>query len=151
MGSTTARLQGTLIALCWSRDGPRCLLSDLDRELRQVAAALDHPLNVLADEGALDAHNVRHRPALQKIVHTIQVSQQAILVESKPFQCNRPGAANEDPVRSDNSLKPLGVLVHQVWCLSYWAAHELNRAADRKASGLGCCTHPLLHSLVLRL
>jgi hypothetical protein len=67
------------IVLGLGRERPGGLLGHLGRELRQALAVLEHALNISPNQSTLEAHEVRDRPAAQKISHPLEVLQQALL------------------------------------------------------------------------
>src|SRR4051812_32729884 len=86
-GDTFLGARATLgsVVLSCPRDGLAGLVHRFERDLRDGAGVLDHVLEALSDEAALDGCEILNRPAVRELAQALKVALELLLSQAVPF------------------------------------------------------------------
>src|SRR4051794_25258096 len=84
-GGERARAPLGRVALSRLCDGLASVIHRFERDLHDRAGVLDHVLEALADQAALNGREILHRPALRELAQALKVALELLLRQAIPF------------------------------------------------------------------
>src|SRR5215210_2886341 len=75
---------GSVVLSCPS-DGLAGVVHRFERDLRDRAGVLDHVLEALSDQAALDSREILNRPAMSELAQALEVALKLLLSQAIPF------------------------------------------------------------------